>query len=197
MRLQRAWAVALFVGLFVPHLIAQTDLKVGAEPCDQALRHASSSVMSYLEELNAESSAASTKQAQSDLHYAADYRERIALATEVIMHCETPGVSAADLQDDLILIYRLRPSGATRTAPQPTVSILKPDGNPLSDMEISVEAPANDPKTRAIVIVFGHQNDRATLRLLFMPSKKMVTVIASDGREISTSFPDGFVRILP
>ena len=187
----------LLVGLFAPYLTAQADLRPGSEPCDQALRHASASVMSYLEELNAESDAVSAKQAHPVLHHAADYSDKIALATEVIMHCETPGVSARELQDDLIQTYRLRPTGPSRYAPHPIIGLHKPDGSSPFDMEISVEASTNDPNKRTIIIVFGPPNDRATLRLLFGPSKKMATFIGSDGRESPTSLPDGFIRILP
>jgi hypothetical protein len=195
MRVHGASAAGLFVGLFIPSLLAQTDLKpAGSEPCDQALRHVSSSVMGYLTELTTGNPA---KQDSLAHHHAADYMDRVAVATEVIMHCETTGASAANLQDDLIQIYTLRPIGASRTAPYPTVSIRRPNGTPPSDMEITVDVSANDPRKRAILIVYGRQDDRATLRLLFAPSKTMITAISSDGRELPTNFPDGFVRVMP
>jgi hypothetical protein len=180
--------VATFAaGLLCPRLQAQNDLQPGVEPCDQALRHASSAVLRYQGNLASQGPPNSVNQGSPVVRQrAGDYKEKVAIATDVIMHCESALTPASQIQATLIRLYKGQPIDETGTSPvSGTATAGKPDKVAGAGMKIAVSTPAAALETRVIELRFGDADDQATLRLVYEPSKKMI--------DIKT--PDGFIRV--
>ena len=195
----RSWSVvaAFVVVLVCPCLNAQSGLKPGAEPCDQAFRHASSTVLRYLENLANQEVPSSINQRRSFVRLrASDYKEKIALATEVILHCESSMAAASEIQATLVHLYHGQPVEAVESSPGATDTAGGQDEVTGAGMKIAVSTLAIAPERRVIGLEFGNADDRATLRLVFKPSKKMIYLTSPSGKEVPTTEPDGFVRVL-
>jgi len=180
--------VATFAaGLLCPRLHAQNDLQPGVEPCDQALRHASSAVLLYQENLANQGPPNSVNQGSPVVRQrAGDYKEKVAIATDVIMHCESATTPASQIQATLIRLYKGQPIDEIGTSPvSGTATAGKQDKVAGAGMKIAVSTPAAALETRVIELRFGDADDQATLRLVYEPSKKMI--------DIKT--PDGFIRV--
>jgi hypothetical protein len=190
--------VATFAaGLLCPRLQAQTDLQPGVEPCDQALRHASSAVLRYQGNLANQGPPNSVNQGSPVVRqHAGDYKEKVAIATDVIMHCELSTTPASEIQANLVHLYKGQPIEELGTSPvSGTANAGKQDKRAGTGMKIAGSTPAATPEMRVIELRFGDEDDQATLRLVFEPSKKMIDIITPTGKKVPTTKPDGFVRV--
>ncbi len=195
----RSTIVTIFAaGLFCPRLHAQNDLQPGVEPCDQALRHASSAVLRYQGNLANQGPPNSVNQGSPVVRQrAGDYKEKVAIAVDVIMHCESSKTPASEIQATLVHLYKGQPIEELGTPPvSGTASAGKQDKRAGAGMKIAVSAPAATSEMRLIELRFGDADDQATLRLVFEPSKKMIDIITPTGKKVPTTIPDGFVRVL-
>jgi hypothetical protein len=191
--------VATFAaGLFCPLLHAQNDLQPGVEPCDQALRHASSAFLRYQENLANQGPPNSANRGSPVVRQrAGDYKEKVTIATDVIMHCELSKTQASEIQATLVHLYKGQPIEEIGTSPvSGTATAGKQDKIAGTRTKIAVSTPAGTSEMRVIELRFGDEDDQATLRLVYEPSKKMIDITTPTGKKIPTSEPDGFVRVL-
>jgi hypothetical protein len=191
--------VATFAaGLLCPRLYAQNDLQPGVEPCDQAPRHASSAVLRYQANLANQEPPNSVKQGSPVVRQrAGDYKEKVAIATDVIMHCELSTAPASEIQAHLVRLYKGQPIEELGKSPlSGTATAGRQYKGASAGMKISVSPPTATPEVRVIELRFGDVDDQATLRLVYEPSQKMIDVITPTGKRVPTTTPDGFVRLL-
>jgi hypothetical protein len=194
------WTIVatLVAGLLCPRLHAQNDLQPGVEPCDQALRHASWAVLRYQRNLANQGPPNSGGQGSPVVRQrAGDYKEKVGIATDVIMHCELSTTPASEIQANLVRLYQRQPIEELGTSSvSGTANAGKQDKRAGTGMKIAVSTPAATPEMRVIELRFGDEDDQATLRLVYEPSKKMIDVITPAGKKVPTTKPDGFVRVL-
>jgi hypothetical protein len=191
--------VATFgAGILCPRLHAQNDLRPGVEPCNQAFRHASSAVLRYQGNLANQGQPNSVNQGSPVVRQpAGDYKEKVAIATDVIMHCESSTTPASEIQATLVRLYKGQPIEEIGTSPvSGTATAGKQDKGAGADIKIAVSTPAANSEMRVIELRFGDADDQATLRLVYAPSKKMIDIITPTGKRVPTTIPDGFVRVL-
>lgn len=189
------WTIVaiLAAGFLCPHLHAQNDLQPGVEPCDQALRHASSAVLRYQVNVANQGPPNSGGQGSPVVRQrAGDYKEKVAIATDVIVHCELSTTPASEVQANLVRLYKGQPIEELGRSPVSGTANKRAG----TGMTIAVSTPAATPEMRVIELRFGDENDQANLRLVYEPSKKMVDVITPTGKKVPTTKPDGFVRVL-
>jgi hypothetical protein len=191
--------VATFAaGLLCPRLHAQNNLQPGVETCDQALRHVSSAVLRYQGNLANQGPPNSVNQGSPVVRQrAGDYKEKVAIATDVIMHCELSTTPASEIQANLVRLYKGQPIEELGTSPfSGTANAGKQNKRAGTGIKIAVSTPSATPEMRVIELRFGDADDQATLRLVYEPSKKKIDVITPTGNKVPTTIPDGFVRVL-
>jgi len=190
--------VIFAAGFLSSRLPAQTDLQPGREDCYQSLRHASSAVLRYLEDMGNQASRNSANLGSPVVRQrAADSVEKVAIATDVIMHCVSTTTPASEIQATLLHEYKGRAIEETGTPPiTGTAMGRNHDKFANADMRIAVSIPAATPQLRVVELRFGTVNDRASLQLLFEPSKTMIDLITPTGKRLPTNLPDGFVRVV-
>ena len=145
--------VATFAaGLLCPRSPAQNDLQPGVEPCDQALRHASSAVLRYEGNLANQGAPNSVTQGSPVIRQrAGDYKEKVASATDVIMHCISSTTPASEIQATLVRLYRGQPIEEIGTSPVPgTATDGKQDKIAGAGMKIAVSTPTATSEMRVI-----------------------------------------------
>jgi hypothetical protein len=121
----------------------------------------------------------------------------VAIATDVIMHCESSTTPASEIQATLVRLYKGQPIERIGTSPiSGTATAGKQDMIAGAGMKLAVSTPAATSEMRVIELRFGDGDDQATPRLVFEPSKKMIDIITPTGNKVPTTIPDGFVRVL-
>ena len=167
-------------------LPAQAPLKPGAEPCDQALRHASRAVLQSKRSLIAQ-----PEPTQDGMNL---FEKTIVQATDVVLHCEPSAdhpssirmVKAEELEASLAHLFEARMANLPTDAG---------DGarTPKLELSVGVTTPLGNPKIRVVEFQIGNQGKDRHIRLTYAP--KGTTAIADNGQLIPTDLPDGFVRI--
>ena len=174
--------------ILVTALRAQSPSTPGAEPCDQALRHASRAVLRSKRSLIAQA-----EQTQDGMTL---FEKTIIQPTDVVLRCEQSGdhpssvqmVKAEQLEVSLAHLFEARMANLpTNAGDNAKTTQLK--------LSVGVTIPPGSPTIRVVEFLIGNQAKDGHIRLTYAPNPKRVTAIGNNGRLIPTDLPDGFVRI--
>jgi hypothetical protein len=101
------------------------------------------------------------------------------------------------MQATLVRLYKGQPIEEIGTSPiSGTATAGKQDKIAGADTKIAVSTPPATSEMRVIELNFGGADDKATLRLVPEPGKKMIDIITPTGKKVPTTKPDGFVGVL-
>ena len=165
---------------------AQAIPQPGAEPCDQAFKHASAAV------LDAQGNLLRVRVKDMDTavppalqEQMAAFKDALAEATDVILRCEPANVAAVQLQTDLARLFH-----ANQTQDDESGGVYG------AGLKVAVSTSGTASQLRIVDLSFGIECGNDAMLLVYQPNQKNAEMVSATSGHLDSGTPDGFVRAL-